>query len=208
MPRPKQRTPELRERLVQAALATLTEGGVSGFTTRRVAQNADTSPPAVYEFFGDKAGLVREVFFEGFRLLGARLQSLEKTDEPRTDLVAVLNVCRVFARENSDLAMLMFSRPFVDFDPGPSDRKAGAVVREVIVAKVKRCIEAGLLDGQPVDVAHVALAVVQGLALQETGGWLGTSKASMDRRWNLAVSAVLDGLNDTAASMRLKGERK
>ena len=32
---------------------------------------AQTSTPAVYELFGDKAGLVREVFFEGFRLLRA-----------------------------------------------------------------------------------------------------------------------------------------
>lgn len=194
MPRPKQRTPELRERLVQAALATLTEEGVSGLTTRRVAQSADTSPPAVYEFFGDKGGLVREVFFEGFRLLGTRLQSLVETEDPRTDLVAALNVCRLFACENRELAMLMFSRPFADFDPGPSDREAGAGVRELVVAKVKRCIEARSLAGQPTDVAHVALAVVQGLALQETAGWLGTSRASVDRRWNLAANAVLDGL--------------
>jgi len=194
MPRPKQRTPELRERLVQAALETLTEDGVSGFTTRRVAHSAKTSPPAVYEFFGDRGGLVREVFFEGFRILGRRLQSSAETQDPRSDLVAVLHVCRLFTCENPELAMLMFSKPFVDFDPGASDRQAGAVVRELIVAKVKRCIEAESLAGQPTDIAHVALAVVQGLALQETAGWLGTSKSSMDRRWNLAVNAVLDGL--------------
>jgi AcrR family transcriptional regulator len=181
--------------LVRAALDTLTHDGVSGFTTRRVAQSADTSPPAVYELFGDRGGLVREVFFEGFRLLGARLRSLVETGDPRADLVAVLAAFRLFARENPALAMLMFSRPFVDFDPGPADRQAGAVVRELIVARVQRCVDAGILAGQPTDVAHVSLAVVQGLALQETAGWLGTSQASMDRRWNLAVNGVLDGLS-------------
>ena len=194
MPRPKQRTPELRDRLVRAALDTLTQDGVSGFTTRRVAQSADTSAPAVYELFGDKGGLVREVIFEGFRLLGAQLRSLAETADPRADLVAVLAAFRLFAGENPELAKLMFSRPFVDFDPGPADRQAGAAVRELVVARVQRCVDAGILAGQPVDVAHVSLAVVQGLALQETAGWLGTSQASMDRRWNLAVSAVLDGL--------------
>ena len=194
MPRPRQRTPELRDRLVQAALATLTRNGVSGFTTRRVAQSADTSPPAVYEFFGDKSGLVREVFFEGFRLLGARLQGLAETADPRADLVAALRLFRLFACENPELTMLMFSRPFADFDPGPAERQAGAVVRELVVAKVARCIDAGVLAGQPTDVAHVTLAVVQGLALQETAGWLGSSQESMDRRWDMAVSAVLDGL--------------
>ena len=194
MPRPKQRTPELRERLVQAALTTLAGEGVSGFTTRRVAQSAGTSPPAVYEFFGDRAGLVREVFFEGFKRLGTRLRSVVETKEPRIDLVSVLHEFRLFARESPELAMLMFSRPFVDFDPDPSDRQAGAMVRELLVARVKRCMDSGLFTGQPTDVAHVCLAVVQGLALQETTGWLGTSKASIDRRWNLALNAVLDGL--------------
>ena len=88
----------------------------------------------------------------------------------------------------------MFSRPFADFDPGPSERQAGADVREFIVGRVRRCIEAGVLEGQPTDIAHVLLAVAQGLALQETAGWLGSSRASTDRRWKLAVEAVLTGL--------------
>ena len=69
MPRAKQRTPEMRERVLQAAMDMLASDGVAEFTTRRLAQHAGTSTPAVYELFGDKAGLVREVFFEGFRLL-------------------------------------------------------------------------------------------------------------------------------------------
>jgi hypothetical protein len=40
----------------------------------------------------------------------------------------------------------------------------------------------------------VLLALAQGLAAQETAGWLGTSKASIDRRWKLAFDATLDGL--------------
>jgi AcrR family transcriptional regulator len=194
MPRAKQRTPELRERVLQAALEMLTNDGITGFTTRRVAEEADTSTPAVYELFGDKAGLVREVFFEGFRMLHRKLQQLEPTDDARADLVSVVSVLRTFARENPVLADLMFSRPFADFDPGPSERQAGADVRGLIVGRVHRCVEAGVLAGQPTDIAHVLLAVAQGLALQETAGWLGSSRASMDRRWKLAVEAMLTGL--------------
>jgi hypothetical protein len=88
----------------------------------------------------------------------------------------------------------MFSRPFADFDPGPAERQAGNEVRELIVATVRRCIEAGVLAGDPTDIAHVLVALAQGLARQETAGWLGSSQASMDRRWDLAVTAVLRGL--------------
>jgi AcrR family transcriptional regulator len=194
MPRTKQRTPELRERVLRVAVDLLTQDGVVGFTTRKVAQGADTSTPAVYELFGDKAGLVREVFFEGFRKLRRELEQLQPSDDPRADLVAVIQVLRGFGRDNPALADLMFSRPFADFDPGPAERRAGTGVREFIVARVRRCIETGVLAGQATDVAHVVVAVTQGLALQETAGWLGTSRASIDRRWNLAVDAMLAGL--------------
>jgi AcrR family transcriptional regulator len=194
VPRPKLRTQELRERVLHAAVATLVSEGVAGFTTRRVARDAETSVPAVYELFGDRAGLVREVFFEGFRALGHRLEARGPTDDPRADLLRVLALFRSFVRDNPVLAEVMFSRPFADFDPGPEELRAGAAVREVVVGRVRRCIESGVLAGNEADVAHVLLAVAQGLAMQETAGWLGTSKASMNRRWDLALEAVMRGL--------------
>jgi hypothetical protein len=42
------------------------------------------------------------------------------------------------------------------------------------------------------DLATGPLA--QGLAMQEAAGWLGSSQASVDRRWDLAVHALLVGL--------------
>jgi AcrR family transcriptional regulator len=195
MPRPKQRTPQLRDRVLQTAVDMLTNNGVAGFTTRRVAEGAGTSTPAVYELFGDKAGLVREMFFEGFRMLYGRLDELGTSGDPRADLVAVIPILREFAQDNPALAHLMFSRPFAEFDPGPSERRAGADVREFIVARVRRCIDAGVVTGDPADIAHILLALAQGLISQQTAGWLGTSNESMNRRWNLAAAALVNGLS-------------
>lgn len=194
MPRAKQRTPELRDRVLEAAVTVLVSDGVAGFTTRRIAREADTSLPAVYELFGDKAGLVREIFFGGFRLLNRSFAQLPETDDPRADLEAVFRAFRRFVVANPVLAQVMFSRPFVDFDPGPNELAAGTVAREFVVARVRRGIAAGLFQGDETDIAHVLLAVAQGLAAQESAGWLGTSEASRDRRWALAVRTALDGL--------------
>jgi AcrR family transcriptional regulator len=205
MPRAKQRTPQLREHVLSVALATLADGGVAGFTTRRVAEQAQTSTPAVYELFGDKTGLVREVFFAGFRLLGERFARLEQTADPRADLVAVLAAFRAFARENPVLAELMFARPFADFGPAPDERATGSAVRELIVAAVARCTGAGLLHGPDRDIAHVLVALAQGLAAQEVSGWLGSTPESRDRRWALAIAAVLAGLAAPAGALALAG---
>jgi AcrR family transcriptional regulator len=195
VPRAKQRTGQLREHIVQAAVAMLAVDGVGGFTTRKIAEQAHTSPPAVYELFGDKAGLVREVFFEGFRLLGDRFARLRETDDPRADLLRAVQALRTFVRDNPVLAQVMFSRPFTDFDPGPAEFEAGAATREFIVHRVQRCIEAGIIDGNQVDIAHGLLALAQGLAAQEAAGWLGSTKTSVNRRWDLAVNAFLVGLS-------------
>jgi AcrR family transcriptional regulator len=191
VPRPKRRTPELRDRLLAAAVETLDEQGVEGFTTRRVAAGAATSVPAVYELFGDKAGLVREVFYEGFRRLGERFAELAETTDPAADLHRVLHAFRSFARDNPALGEVMFSRPFAEFAPGPAELAAGAATRGYVVGCVRRAVEAGLLEGDPVDLAHVLLAVAQGLAAQERGGWLGSSEAARDRRWDLALRTFL-----------------
>lgn len=201
MPRAKVRTPELRDRVLHAALTMLAEEGVPGFTARKVATAANTSVPAVYELFGDKAGLVREVYFEGFRHLGRCLEVASHTEDPRADLIGIIHLFRLFVRDHPVLADVMFSRPFADFDPGPNELRATAAVRTMIVARVQRCVDAGHLAGNPTDIAHVLLALAQGLAAQETAGWLGSSNASMDRRWSLAIDAMFRGLAPRPANL-------
>ena len=166
---------------------------------RRVAASASTSTAAVYELFGDKAGLVREVFFGGFERLASRLGRIAESDDPRADLVTVTAELRSFVRDHPVLAEVMFSRPFADFDPGPEEAEAGRSVREFIVGRVRRCVDAGILAGPATDIAHVFLALVHGLARQEQAGWLGSSKASVNRRWALAVDAVLTGLTPSGS---------
>lgn len=194
MPRTKLRTPELRERLLGAAVALLDQEGAPGFTTRTLARQAGTSAPAVYELFGDKSGLLREVFFEGFRMLHATLATTEPTDHPLDDLVQTARAYRAFMVGNRALAEVMFSRPFTDFSPGPEEIAASGAVRELIVARVERCRTANLMHGDATDIAHVFVALVQGMASAESAHRLGTSKASVERRWDLALQSFLTGL--------------
>jgi AcrR family transcriptional regulator len=195
VPRLKQRTPELRDHVLSVAVELLAQTGAVGFTTRSVARAAQTSTPAVYELFGDKGGLLRAVFFEGFRLLRRHLDTLVESDDPRDDLVGLVDLYRDFIRANPALSDVMFSRPFTDFDPGASELEAGSSVRTLIVAHVRRCIDAGLFEGEETDIAHILVALAQGLAAAEKTRRLGRTKASVDRRWALAVESVLAGLS-------------
>jgi len=193
VPRTKQRTPELRHKVLAAAVDLLAEGGAAGLTARSLAARAETSAPALYELFGDKSGVVRELYFEGFRRLFSELSALAETEDPVADLWALATAYRRFLRANRELAEVMFSRPFTDFSPGAEELAATGSVRILIVGRVRRCIEAGRLRGDETDVAHVFVALVQGMAFAEAAGRLGTSTESVERRWRLAVGTVLNG---------------
>jgi AcrR family transcriptional regulator len=200
MPRTKQRTPELRDRLLAAATDLLADSGAAGLTARSLAARAETSAPAVYELFGDKAGLVRELYFEGFRKLGSELTALAETDDPVADLWNLASAYRRFVRANRELSEVMLSRPFADFSPGPDELAATSSVRVLIVGRVRRCIDAGRLRGDETDIAHVFVALIQGMAFAEAAGRLGTSTESIERRWRLAVGAALNGFGARSAS--------
>ncbi|MFF1573942.1 TetR/AcrR family transcriptional regulator [Leifsonia sp. NPDC058292] len=196
MPRTKQRTDALHDRGVASALAVLAEDGVAGLTARSVARRADASVPAIYEVFGDKGGLIREVFFEGFRMLADDLSAVAASEDPLETLQRLAEAFRAFFLANPVLAQIMFSRPFADFDPTTEDDKAGARVREIFVRYVRIAVDAGTFVGNPTDIAHISLAMVIGLAEEESSGRLGTAKASLDRRWRVGVKALQQGFSN------------
>ena len=193
MPPAKQRTAALKERVLVRAVDLLADEGPAGFTARSLAARADTSAPAVYELFGDKSGVVRAVYFEGFRQLSAELRQVAETADPVADLRVLAAVYRQFVVGRRELAEVMFSRPFTDFSPGAEELRATSSVRVCIVEHIRRCVQAGAFAGDETDLAHVFVALVQGLAFAEAAGRLGRSRASVDRRWRAALHALFAG---------------
>jgi hypothetical protein len=87
----------------------------------------------------------------------------------------------------------MFSRPFADFDPGESELRAGASVRKFIVERVRAAIEPTCCTATP-RISHTSLSrPSRGPAAADRDSRLGSSRASIDRRWRLAIDAMLAG---------------
>ncbi|WP_279581504.1 TetR-like C-terminal domain-containing protein [Fodinicola feengrottensis] len=115
--------------------------------------------PAIYEVFGDKAGLIREVFFQGFRMLGDSLSATPPTADPLEALRHLAEAFRRFVVTNPVLSQIMFSRPFADFDPTADDDNAGVKVRKVFLRHIRGAVDAGLFVGDPTDIAHVFFSI-------------------------------------------------
>jgi AcrR family transcriptional regulator len=192
MPRQKQRTPELADRVLRVAVDTIERGDVPSMRT--VAAAADTSPAALYELFGDKSGLLRAVCADGFRRLAHALTAVPLTGDPRSDLVAVLAASRRFALEHSTLFEAMFAQPLTEVGPDESDLAVAAAIRRVVMHHVDRCLDAGVVAGDRDDIAHALITTNRGLITAELTQLLASTPAGADRRWAFTVDALIRGL--------------
>jgi AcrR family transcriptional regulator len=145
----------------------------------------------VYTLFGDKRGLIRAMYAEGFHRLARRFAELEPTADPLRDLIALGRAFRANALANPHLFDLMFGSPFPDFRESGNSPESFSTF-QALVDSVRRCMEAEVIpSGDPLDLALVLSAQVSGLAGMEIKGWLGTP-AEADRRWDLALGAAAE----------------
>jgi AcrR family transcriptional regulator len=199
MPRPRTHDQALRLRLLDEGGRLLAAEGAAGLTTRRLAGRAGTSSSAVYSLFGDKAGLLRAMFAEGFRRLARRFAELPRSDDVASDLVALGRAFRANALANPHLYDLMFRSSVPGLDLPVEECEEALETFRVLVSAVRRCLEAGVIaPADPEEVARVLFGLVDGLAGLELRGWLGDPETA-GRCWEMALWAMLRGLQQPGA---------
>jgi AcrR family transcriptional regulator len=191
--RPRTHDEKLRLRLLDEGGRLLAEEGPAALTVRRLAERAGTSPSAVYSLFGDKWGLVDEMFREGFQRFADRVAALEHTDDPWADLTALGAAYRANARANPHLYDLMFGRPFPQFLAGEEARVIAMGTFTALVEALGRCVDAGILHGDALELATIFFSLIHGLTSLELAGWIVTPEGA-DRVWERIRQALLVGL--------------
>ena len=196
MPRPREYPDDLREQLLDAAAHLLATEGPAGLSTRRVAAQVGTSTTAIYRLWGSKPELVRALFLEGFRRLAAHLDTVERTDDPVTDLRSLGLAYHANAVENPELYGVMFACPVPGFEPDSADASFALSTLDTLITAVARCVDAGLLPGPAEDVARRLWAVNHGVSSLEIQGLFGPPDEALEH-----LRAVLDA---TIAGLRVQ----
>ena len=100
----------LRQALVEAALALIAEQGPTGFTLSEAAKAADVTPAAVYRHFAGRDDLIAEVARQGYDIFAALMEFAYNNGQP-TALAAFEATGRAylaFARKYPGHYMAMF----------------------------------------------------------------------------------------------------
>ena len=130
------------------------------------------SPPCT-SCSATRPGSYARSFSRGLPSCAAVSMRSRESDDPRADLLAVVDAYRAFVHANPVLAAVMFSRPFADFDPGPAEVRKTGSVRRFVVGRVRRCIDAGVLVGDETDISHALLGARPGTGRTRERGLAG-----------------------------------
>ena len=192
----------LRQALVEAALALVEERGLPEFTLREVARRVGVTHAAPQRHFEDRAALVAAVAEEGFRELLAHVErGVSGARDPAARLHALGVGYVQFALRNPAHFRVMFSAEVVDKSRHPSLSAASRAVHDLLV----RCIAEGqeqgfFVEADPLELAFAAWSLVHGLAILLIDG------RGMGRRPAELIEPVVARL-DTGLFPRSKRER-
>lgn len=198
MGRPREHDETTRAALLEATERLVASGGAAALSVRAVAEEASTSTRAVYSLFGSKDGLLVEALAgRAFDFLFAEIGSLEETDDPAADLVAIgVLVFRRLVLEHPGLYRVAFQRVVPGLGAGLYLTEARQRAWHQLLGRVARLEAAGGLGETSVEEAAIALvAMFEGLANAELrGNVLRTLPAGREEEvWQHSLETLVRG---------------
>ncbi len=105
--------------IIQAALRCFTEFGFNDTTMADICVNARASTGSVYHYFKSKEQLAAAVYLEGIgKYQTGMLQALEKEDEARKGVTAVVEYHLKWVSKNPEWASFLFNKKNLSFVSG------------------------------------------------------------------------------------------
>jgi AcrR family transcriptional regulator len=192
MGRPREHDEHTAAALLAAAERAVEEGGQEALSVRGIAAEVGTTTRAVYSLFGSKDGLIAALGAQAFEFLRAGLEGLALTDDPAADLVEAGFVFRRLAVERPALYSIGVERDLPRVPPWQAVCDAADAAFDVLVSRVARLADAGLLGGQTVLEATLQFhALCEGLATLERRGARGPYDA--ERIWRAGLRSLIAG---------------
>lgn len=129
---------ETRRSILDAAEELLVEGGLDGFSMRRLADRCGCSAPAIYHYFRDKPSLVDALLEERLQTLVAELRRVPLSDDAARNVRTLTCAFADFALRNpSHYQLLVLNR-----GPEAPEPASGEEARAILVEPLESLVDA------------------------------------------------------------------
>jgi AcrR family transcriptional regulator len=171
-----------RSRIIANAWELARRDGLAGISLRDLADSVDLRQPSLYAYFESKLDLYDAMFEDGQRQLLEGCRERTPLDDPREELVAIVEDLVRFSSEDVVRHQLLFQRTIPGFEPSAAAMKPAQEFVDLMIERLR----AARVDG-PGDV-DLFSAVVSGLAHQQVANDPGGD------RWVLLARRVVEVL--------------
>jgi len=162
-----------REAICKAASRLFATKGYAGVTLRAIASEMGCSPMTPYRYYADKAAIfdaVRRVAFARFaEALG---KGAAESPDPLVRLDRLARAYVAFALDERDAYCIMFELDQVPEPAAFHPRAEEAAAWLVLQRSVEEAVDAGLLAGDPISLAHLFWGGLHGLVSLHLAGKL------------------------------------
>ena len=157
---------EMREAILDAAMALFVDESFDHTTMRRIAQAIEYTPGALYSYFKDKDAILYALHRRGFDKLFAKFSPLLAVADPVERLFRMGELYLEFAFENPKLYDLMFiSRATGKSIEAKDQWDQGEQAHNALRAVVASCMDAGRMRRGDVEAISFAIwSTVHGMA--------------------------------------------
>lgn len=187
---------DLRQALIEGAIALITEQDVSSLSLREVARRVGVSHAAPYRHFEDKEALLAAVAEAGFRGLTQTLtDKIQPLQHPLRRLEASGVAYVEYARSHPSHYQVMFGTPRSERDKYPAKAAAAQQAFMVLANIIIEGQAAGVIKpGEPQQLAQVAWSLVHGLAMLLINGQLSVLNVNVEALASFVTRTLVEGL--------------
>lgn len=180
-------TDDPQERIIQAGMKLLADGGPAAMTTRAVSAAAGVHAPTIYRLFGDKDQLLDAVVGHGMAAYLDSKVAQAPSDDPVEDLRRGWDLHIEFGLENPAIYAAIYGSPRPDARRSSAERRAD----EILAGIVHRVAEAGRLAVPEARAAQLVHAAGRGAVFS----LIGLPEAERDAGLStLAREAVIEAI--------------
>ncbi len=199
---------DLRDAMVQAALAEVEQGGPEAVSIKALAKKLGVSQPAPYRHFADREALLEAVTVEAFRQFNAVLREVVAKPSKRSKLSRLAQAALAFGLRRNGIYRLMFASRTMACAPKGGELHNAAMQTFGLLLDALEAPPVGLIRERH---ALKIWAALHGVVMLAQQGLLTGQVANMSREelvedivaeTKLALSVAIRAAGETAGSAR------
>ncbi|MEM1253963.1 MAG: TetR/AcrR family transcriptional regulator [Cyanobacteria bacterium P01_H01_bin.21] len=182
----------LRRGILDDASSLLIREGPTALSMRRIAQLVGCSTTVLYTMFGNKQGLVDQLYLRGFEKLRQTLQAVPYAGSSHDYIYELGQAYHQFALENSTYYAIMFSNPIADYVPSETSHQLSQESFKLLVQAVQDCLP--IDEDEAWSIARIIWATIHGHVTLELAGYFDYPGVVPQQTLERALKALISQL--------------